>query len=53
MNPGIIIIPLITLLALFSGTCARAQDTSEEDELKQFLNLLEQQTTLATNTRLN
>ena len=53
MNPGTRIIYLITLLALFSGTCARAQDASEEDELKQFLNLLEQQTTLATKTRLN
>jgi iron complex outermembrane receptor protein len=53
MNPGTRIIYLITLLALFSGTCARAQDTSEEDELNQLLNLLEQQTTLATKTRLN
>ncbi len=53
MNPGTRTIYLITLLALFSGTCARAQDASEEDELNQFLNLLEQQTTLATKTRLN
>lgn len=53
MNPGTIIISLITSLALFSSSCARAQETSEEDELNQFLNLLEQQTTLATKTRLN
>ena len=30
-----------------------AQDASEEDELNQFLDLLDQQTSLATNTRLN
>ncbi len=53
MNPGTRIIHLITLLALFGGSCARAQDVAEEDELNQFLNLLEQQTTLATRTRLN
>ena len=53
MNPGITIISLITLLTLFSGSCARAQDVSEEDELNQFLELLQQQTTLATKTRLN
>ena len=53
MNPGTRIIFLTTLLALFSGNAARAQDASEEDELNQFLNLLEQQTTLATKTRLN
>ncbi|MDH3761136.1 MAG: TonB-dependent receptor [Gammaproteobacteria bacterium] len=53
MNPGIIIISLITLLTLFSGSSAHAQDISEEDELNQFLNLLQQQTMLATKTRLN
>ena len=53
MNPGSIIISLIFLLALFGGSSARAQDTSEEDELNQFLDLLDQQTTLATRTRLN
>ena len=41
-------------LALFvASRCAVAQELSEQDELKQFLDLLEQQTTLATKTRLN
>ena len=53
MNPGTRITLSITLLALLSGTCARAQDSPEQDELNQLLNLLEQQTTLATKTRLN
>ncbi len=53
MNPGTRTVYLITLLTLFSGSGARAQAVSEEDELNQFLNLLEQQTTLATKTRLN
>ena len=53
MNPGITIIRLITLLALLTSHCARAQDVTEQDELTRFMNLLEQQTTLATKTRLN
>lgn len=53
MNPGTRITVSITLLTLFSGTCARAQDSSEQEEFNQLLNLLEQQTTLATKTRLN
>ena len=53
MNPGTRIIHLFTLLVLFTGTCARAQDSTEQDELNQFMQLLEQQTTLATQTRLN
>ncbi|UCH40589.1 MAG: TonB-dependent receptor, partial [Gammaproteobacteria bacterium] len=53
MNPGTRIIHLITLLVLFTGSCARAQDSTEQDELNQFMQLLEQQTTLATQTRLN
>ncbi len=53
MNPGTITILSITLLVLLGGTCARAQDSSEQEELNQLLNLLEQQTSLATKTRLN
>ena len=53
MNPGTRITVSITLLTLFSGSCARAQDSSEQEEFNQLLNLLEQQTTLATKTRLN
>ena len=45
---------MIALLAFVAGNCALAQDTNEEiDEMSQFLELLEQQTTLATKTRLN
>ena len=46
-------LPFVTLLALAITGGVQAQDSSEEDELNQFMNLLEQQTTLATNTRLN
>jgi len=53
MNPGTAITRLITLLALVASSYAMAQDTSEADELDQFLDLLNQQTSLATNTRLN
>jgi outer membrane receptor for ferrienterochelin and colicins len=53
MNPGTTIIHLIALLALVASSCVMAQDVAEEDELNQFLDLLNQQTSLATNTRLN
>jgi iron complex outermembrane receptor protein len=53
MNPGTRITLSITLLTLFSGSYAWAQDSSDQEELNQLLNLLEQQTTLATKTRLN
>ena len=43
---------LIILLALTAGGVS-AQESSEQDELDEFLNLLEQQTSLATTTRLN
>ena len=43
---------LIILLALTAGG-ASAQESSGQDELDQFLKLLEQQTSLATTTRLN
>jgi len=45
----ILIIPLLLALADSAG----AQDSSAEDEMSEFLNLLEQQTSLATQTRLN
>ena len=53
MNPGTTITHLIALLALVASSCVMAQDSSAEDELNQFLDLLNQQTSLATNTRLN
>ena len=54
MNPGLIKIrTLIVLLVLAAGNSARAQETAEDAEMSQFLELLEQQTTLATKTRLN
>lgn len=46
----------VTALLLILASClpqAQAQDASEADELSQFLALLNQQTTLATNSRLN
>ncbi|MDH3633359.1 MAG: TonB-dependent receptor [Gammaproteobacteria bacterium] len=46
-------LPFITLLAFAIAGSVQAQDSSEADELNQFMNLLEQQTSLATNTRLN
>jgi len=53
MNPGTALTRLITLLALVASSCVMAQDSSEAEELNQFLDLLNQQTSLATNTRLN
>ncbi len=44
---------IIVLLALAFAGGAQAQDSSDEDELNQFMSLLEQQTSLATNTRIN
>ncbi|MCP4387998.1 MAG: TonB-dependent receptor [Gammaproteobacteria bacterium] len=43
---------IISLLLALTGKL-QAQDSSAEDEMNQFLNLLEQQTSLATQTRLN
>ena len=53
MSPRTRIIYLLTLLAFLSSPCLRAQDSTDADELEQLLKLLEQQTTLATRTRLN
>ncbi|MBT8433598.1 MAG: TonB-dependent receptor, partial [Gammaproteobacteria bacterium] len=44
---------IITLLMLAFAGSVQAQDSSEQDELNQFMNLLEQQTSLATDTRIN
>lgn len=44
---------IFTLLALAIAGGVQAQDSSEQDELNQFMNLLEQQTSLATDTRIN
>lgn len=44
---------IITLLMLAIVSGVQAQDLSEQDELNQFMNLLEQQTSLATDTRIN
>lgn len=46
-------IHIITLLTFAFAGGAQAQDSSEQDELNQFMNLLEQQTSLATDTRIN
>ena len=46
-------IPIITLLTLAIAGGVQAQDSSEQNELNQFMNLLEQQTSLATDTRIN
>ena len=46
-------IHIITLLTLAIAGGAQAQDSSEQDELNQFMHLLEQQTSLATDTRIN
>ena len=43
----------IPTLLMTLASSVWAQDSSEQDEMKQFLNLLEQQTSLATQTRLN
>lgn len=43
---------IISLMLALTGKL-QAQDSSAEDEMNQFLNLLEQQTSLATQTRLN
>ena len=40
-------------LTCVANGSVRAQDASEQDELNQFMNLLQQQTTLATESRLN
>ena len=53
MFPGIKTKTLVATLALIASTCVRAQEAEEVDEMSQFLELLEQQTTLATKTRLN
>jgi len=53
MYPGFTKIYLVAALALAASVCARAQEAGEPDEMSQFLELLEQQTTLATKTRLN
>ncbi|MFZ9039237.1 MAG: hypothetical protein ACO3DT_14395 [Gammaproteobacteria bacterium] len=42
MNPGTRITVSITLLTLFSGSCARAQNSSEQEEFNQLLNLLDE-----------
>ena len=42
-----------TLLPLLIGNAAYAQESGESSELNEFLDLLAQQTTLATSTRLN
>lgn len=44
---------LIILLLFTLAAGAQAQDSAAEDEMSQFLELLEQQTSLATQTRLN
>jgi iron complex outermembrane receptor protein len=46
-------IPIITLLTLAIAGGVQAQDSSEQNELNQFMNLLDQQTSLATDTRIN
>ena len=46
-------IHIITLLTLAIAGGAQAQESSEQDELNQFMSLLEQQTSLATDTRIN
>ena len=46
-------IHIITLLTLAITGSVQAQDSSEQDELNQFMELLEQQTSLATKSRLN
>jgi len=53
MYPGLNKLYLVAALALIVSVCARAQEAGELDEMSQFLELLEQQTTLATKTRLN
>ncbi len=53
MYPGFKKTFLVAALALVISVCARAQETGESDEMSRFLELLEQQTTLATKTRLN
>jgi iron complex outermembrane receptor protein len=53
MFPGTKTKTLVATLALIASVCARAQETEELDEMSRFLDLLEQQTTLATKTRLN
>ncbi len=46
-----IIVGLLTTLALTPAV--RSQDSADDTDLRQFLELLDQQTTLATNSRLN
>ena len=53
MNGTKYFIPLILLLASIAGSAAAAEDGAGQDELNQFMELLEQQTSLATQTRLN
>ena len=53
MSGGKPLTHLTALLALFASYCVMAQDSTEEDELNQFLDLLNQQTSIATKTRLN
>jgi len=53
MSGGKPLTHLTALLALFASYCVMAQGSTEEDELNQFLDLLNQQTSIATKTRLN
>ncbi len=53
MNGRLTSIPLIVLLAALTVGPANAQENTETDELGQLLELLNQQTTLATQSRLN
>lgn len=53
MQHGRQFIPLFALLAFLVAAEVRAQDGSDDAELGDLLEILNQQTTLATNTRLN
>ncbi len=53
MSGGKSTILIALLSASLAGRVVYAQDAAEQDELNQFLDLLAQQTTIATKTRLN
>ena len=53
MTPNLSRLLIIPLLAASICGAARAQDADGDAELAEFMRLLEQQTSLATNTRLN
>jgi len=53
MNGTNSFILLILLMASIVGRASASSDNSEQDEFSQFMDLLEQQTSLATQTRLN